>query len=402
MARANEAKKQKRTSTYAASPPLCPVFASSVRLKTKALIEKTAMPDGVKRQKAGRKKGTPDSAKRKKRGEVSPVKTLDGPEVRQRLQASSFAFDERHASSYAFRVDKRTDPDWIGTNDRIGTNAHRGLIPSIHASTWDEAEVVSRFLFALTHKAEGKPQDFESACRAVLSAMPEQVVQLHATQDFQEENAKLAEDNASLRKQVIDLKALSANILPMEGSSHNLKPSAETAQYLNKGKSARGQMSSTFYDHLTILNGEVEKVFGKIFSGEQDNNVRKQRLFFLLRHMLVSRFPNFAGSSSIAVNSITNAGVSVETAARRERELLQNILGGITDSLKQLAPPKGVHVSIIHFLPSPSPTPPTPPPTPPSVIYGSFPFLRPLSQEVVIQAPGQFYAGRCWSACSTG
>jgi hypothetical protein len=105
-AKANEAKKQKRISTSDAPPPAHDVFAKAVSLKTKALIKKTAMPDGVMRQKAGRKNGTTDIVVRKKRGEVLPVKTLDGAEVRRRLEASSFAFDERHA----FRVDKRSDP----------------------------------------------------------------------------------------------------------------------------------------------------------------------------------------------------------------------------------------------------------------------------------------------------
>jgi hypothetical protein len=153
-------------------------------------------------------------------------------------------------------------------------------------------------------------------------------------------------ENVSLRTKVADLEATTAKIFPV--STHDFKPSVDAAQYLNKGKAARGQMNSTFYDHLTVLNKAVEKVFGTMFvEGQQDNDVNdRQRHFFLLRHMLASRFPNLVGSSSVAANPTTNMRMSAETAARRERNLLHNILGGITDSLKKLAPPAG-----LHFLP---------------------------------------------------
>ena len=181
-------------------------------------------------------------------------------------------------------------------------------------------------------------------------------------------------ENVSLRKKVADLQATTAKILPVEGSTHNFKPSADAAQYLNQGKSARGQMSSTFYDHLTILNGAVETVFATIFGGgKQGNDVNRQRHFFLLRHMLAARFPNLAGSSSTGAAPIANMSVSVDTAARRERELLHNILSGITDSLQKLAPPKGIH--------------PVTPPSP--FMFGSAPSPPSLQSS----PPPPFFAG---------
>jgi hypothetical protein len=173
MARANEAKKQKTTSTSAAPPPVCPVFVDSVSRKTTARKTKKAMPAGVMRKQAGRPKGISDSAARKTR-DVSPVKVIGKSSERKRPAHLPFTFPAAHQ----LRVDRRTDgyvgdPRWDQRKDgREDTHACRDLIPSICAPTHEEAELVSRFVHALTHKSEGKPGNLEAACAAILSAVP--------------------------------------------------------------------------------------------------------------------------------------------------------------------------------------------------------------------------------------
>ena len=332
LARINAAKKQKRTSTADAPPAMCVVFSNSVSLMTKALNAKKAMPDGVKRKVAGRKAGSSDSVKRKKRWETSPVKAVDAAGKRPREEASFFSFDKEHALRVDKRTgpfigdtrfDKRKD-------DRTHDNPHRALIPLMLGPTHAEKENVARFLYALTHEAVGKPEDLESACEAILSRMSTNTtVSLHRlsyilfylpsfllccsrpplpspffyfifTVSFvtsllialplplsflfvipllslffskiavlDDGRAKELElENESLRTKVADLEATTAKIFPV--STHNFNPSVDAAKYLNQGKSARGQMNSTFYDHLTVLNAAVEKVFGTIFvKGQQ-------------------------------------------------------------------------------------------------------------------------------------
>jgi hypothetical protein len=173
MARANEAKKQKTTSTSAAPPSVCPVFAKSVSLKTTARKTKKAMPTGVMRKHAGRPKGISDGEARKTR-DVSPVKVIDTSSERKRPAHLPFTFPAAHQLKVDRRIDGHVgDPRFDQRKDgREDTHACRDLIPSICASTCDEAELVSGFLHALTHKSEGKPGNLEAACAAILSSVP--------------------------------------------------------------------------------------------------------------------------------------------------------------------------------------------------------------------------------------
>jgi hypothetical protein len=100
-------------------------------------------------------------------------------------------------------------------------------------------------------------------------------------------------------------------------------------------------MSTTFYDHLRVLNASTEETLKRIFTKEQNSSLVEQRRFFLMRHMVGAQFPYLLHGGSAAAGTTAHVHKTPHNAEMREQTLLNDMLSGLVKTLKSLAPRAG-------------------------------------------------------------
>ena len=113
------------------------------------------------------------------------------------------------------------------------------------------------------------------------------------------------------------------------------------ANYGKNGSAIRH--SSTYFDHVNILEKSVNETFDDLFKHVKDQSVVEARRFHLMRHLAGKYCHQLIGvtNKSSAAKDAVSSQRSAAQREERQRELETAVFDGIIDTIKNLAPRGG-------------------------------------------------------------